>query len=361
LNDEYEYYNNKNVLPISEIPLNLIPKGPPKTGEIYLRLVHEEAKKCPKVVRKALPKSKEVKITKDTKNINYLRKYFNRFEEEEKKVKENKQLIPSYLKALKSWKDSFIKDFKIQRNIFNEKCLPDNCNKELFPALEDESKWKVYLYGKSKRGLKKINLNLLNEENNLKENEGENDLILNEVEDLNSNIIQENKKRKLIELNNENKKKLCIENENINSNEGIDYHNNNINNIKLNKKIIEGREPLLTIVKQMNQKIINRIIYYHSLWIKSSITKKQYQWLYALLIGLDPLLTSSQISVLRDICKLCINQREQLYKNTIEYKSLNIDNLELNEKIKNDLIEEVAPLNIIITIITVFFSQSDLE
>jgi hypothetical protein len=219
----------------------------------------------------------------------------------------------------------------------------------------------VYLYGKSKRGLKKINLNLLNEENNLKENEGENDLILNEVEDLNSNIIQENKKRKLIELNNENKKKLCIENENINSNEGIDYHNNNINNIKLNKKIIEGREPLLTIVKQMNQKIINRIIYYHSLWIKSSITKKQYQWLYALLIGLDPLLTSSQISVLRDICKLCINQREQLYKNTIEYKSLNIDNLELNEKIKNDLIEEVAPLNIIITIITVFFSQSDLE
>jgi len=39
LNDEYEYYNNKNVLPISEIPLNLIPKGPPKTGEIYLRLV----------------------------------------------------------------------------------------------------------------------------------------------------------------------------------------------------------------------------------------------------------------------------------------------------------------------------------
>ncbi|KAG4084163.1 survival motor neuron interacting protein 1-domain-containing protein [Neocallimastix lanati (nom. inval.)] len=330
LNDEYEYYNNKNVLPISEIPLNLIPKGPPKTGEIYLRLVHEEAKKCPKVVRKALPKSKEVKITKDTKNINYLRKYFNRFEEEEKKI-------------------------------FNEKCLPDNCNKELFPALEDESKWKVYLYGKSKRGLKKINLNLLNEENNLKENEGENDLILNEVEDLNSNIIQENKKRKLIELNNENKKKLCIENENINSNEGIDYHNNNINNIKLNKKIIEGREPLLTIVKQMNQKIINRIIYYHSLWIKSSITKKQYQWLYALLIGLDPLLTSSQISVLRDICKLCINQREQLYKNTIEYKSLNIDNLELNEKIKNDLIEEVAPLNIIITIITVFFSQSDLE
>jgi hypothetical protein len=48
LNDEYEYYNNKNVLPISEIPLNLIPKGPPKTGEIYLRLVHEEAKKMSK-------------------------------------------------------------------------------------------------------------------------------------------------------------------------------------------------------------------------------------------------------------------------------------------------------------------------
>jgi len=91
--------------------------------------------------------------------------------------------------------------------------------------------------------------------------EGENDLILNEVEDLNSNIIQENKKRKLIELNNENKKKLCIENENINSNEGIDYHNNNINNIKLNKKIIEGREPLLTIVKQMNQVIIIIINY----------------------------------------------------------------------------------------------------
>jgi len=38
-NDEYEYQNAKNVLPISDIPLSLIPKGPPKTGEIYLRLV----------------------------------------------------------------------------------------------------------------------------------------------------------------------------------------------------------------------------------------------------------------------------------------------------------------------------------
>jgi len=38
-NDEYDINNSKNVLPISDIPLNLIPKGPPKTGEIYLRLV----------------------------------------------------------------------------------------------------------------------------------------------------------------------------------------------------------------------------------------------------------------------------------------------------------------------------------
>jgi len=80
-----------------------------------------------------------------------------------------------------------------------------------------------------------------------------------------------------------------------------------------------------------------------------------------LLVGLDPLLTSSQVSVLRDICKLCKSHREQLYKDAIENNNEEIDNTELDDNIKNDLIKKVAPLNIIITIITVFFSQSDLE
>jgi len=294
-NDEYEYQNVKNVLPISDIPLSLIPKGPPKTGEIYLRLVHEEAKKCPKVVRKALPESEEKIITKETKNVNYLRKFFNRFEEEKEKEKKSNQLIPSYLKASNNWKNSFIKEFKYTRNIFNKNKLPDNYIKEIFPSLEDESNWKVYLYGKSKRGLKKINLNSIEKENDLE--------------------------------------------------------------IDIDRKRIEGRHPLLSIVKQMNQKIINKIIYYHSIWIQNSFSRKQFQWLFALLIGLDPLLTSSQVSILREICKLCKSHREELYKDAIGQTN----NEELDDNTKNDLVEKVAPLNIIITIITVFFSQSDLE
>jgi len=69
------------------------------------------------------------------------------------------------------------------------------------------------------------------------------------------------------------------------------------------------------------------------------------------------LLTSSQVSILREICKLCKNHREELYKDAIEQ----FNNEELNDNMKNDLVEKIAPLNIIITIITVFFSQSDLE
>jgi len=346
-NDEYEYQNVKNVLPISDIPLSLIPKGPPKTGEIYLRLVHEEAKKCPKVVRKALPESEEKIITKETKNVNYLRKFFNRFEEEKEKEKKSNQLIPSYLKASNNWKNSFIKEFKYTRNIFNKNKLPDNYIKEIFPSLEDESNWKVYLYGKSKRGLKKINLNSI---------EKENDLEIEEMLSLEENtlIVENDKKRKYNKLlnNNSNNKKICIKNELINNNCDI---RDNFKDI--DRKRIEGRHPLLSIVKQMNQKIINKIIYYHSIWIQNSFSRKQFQWLFALLIGLDPLLTSSQVSILREICKLCKSHREELYKDAIGQTN----NEELDDNTKNDLVEKVAPLNIIITIITVFFSQSDLE
>ncbi|ORX60178.1 hypothetical protein BCR36DRAFT_274816 [Piromyces finnis] len=158
-NDEYEYQNSKNVLPISDIPLNLIPTGPPKTGEIYLRLVHEEAKKCPKVVRKSPPRPVESIITNKTKNINYLRKIFNNFEEEKEKKEKSNQLIPLYLKASKQWKDSFLNDFKNSRNIFNKKELPNNYIKETFPSLEDESSWKIYLYGKSNKEMKKLSTN----------------------------------------------------------------------------------------------------------------------------------------------------------------------------------------------------------
>eukprot|EP00833_Pecoramyces_ruminatium_P002814 jgi/Orpsp1_1/1176846/evm.model.c7180000059228.2 len=236
-NNEYDYQTNKNVLPISDLPLSLIPKGPPKTGEIYLRLVHEEAKKCPNVVRKELPNSKETKITKNTKNINYLRQFFNRFEEEKEKEERNNQLIPSYLKALKPWKDYFIKEFEIQRKIFNKKNMPDNYIKEIFPVLEDESNWKVYLYGKSKKNyIKKVNVNLLNKDYTPedKKNQG-------------LNVFNENKKRKIFESNIENNKKICINN--INSCNTFDY---NID-INSNELKIEGRKPLLTIVKQMNQ------------------------------------------------------------------------------------------------------------
>jgi len=350
-NDEYDYNNGKNVLPISDIPLNLIPKGPPKTGEIYLRLVHEEAKNCPKVVRKELPVSEEKVITKETKNVNYLRKYFNKFEEETEKVKKSNQLIPSYLKASKEWKVTFIKEFKKSRNIFSKYSLPDHCIKELFPALEDESNWKVYLYGKSKRGLKKENSKLLHK---VEES--------NELVNLTSNDIQKDKKRKLIENGeiDSNNKRLCT---NSNSSEDTTYEDNinNMEDIKINKIKVEGRDPLLVIIKQMNQKIINKIIYYHSLWIKTSFSQKQFQWIYALLIGLDPLLTSSQVSILRDICKLCKIHREQLYKDAIENNNEEVNNTELDNNIKNNLIKKVAPLNIIITIITVFYSQSDLE
>jgi len=79
------------------------------------------------------------------------------------------------------------------------------------------------------------------------------------------------------------------------------------------------------------------------------------------LVGLDPLLTSSQVSILRDICKLCKSHREQLYRDAIECHHEETENIELDDYTKNILIEKVAPLNIIITIITVFFSQCDLE
>jgi hypothetical protein len=62
-------------------------------------------------------------------------------------------------------------------------------------------------------------------------------------------------------------------------------------------------------------------------------------WIYALLVYVDPVLTSMDISIIRDVGRTCIDIRNDLQPDNIQ----------------------VIQLNIIITIISLSFGQLDLR
>nr|CAG8463766.1 2166_t:CDS:2 [Entrophospora candida] len=99
--------------------------------------------------------------------------------------------------------------------------------------------------------------------------------------------------------------------------------------------------PSLSIIKRLDQATTYSVLSYHIKWLKDDdITVRQSQWMFALLLHLDKLLTAGQISNLRVLCKKCIEIRGNL---VVE---------------KND--QKIAMLNIIITIVKRYFGQQDL-
>lgn len=101
-----------------------------------------------------------------------------------------------------------------------------------------------------------------------------------------------------------------------------------------------GSPPLLSILLQMDQHTVHKVLEYHINWFEATgFSATQGQWLYALLVCLEKPLTPETCSSLRSLARNCANLRA-----TIETPD---DPL-------------LAPLNLLICLIARYFDQMDL-
>ncbi|KAG2211119.1 hypothetical protein INT46_004495 [Mucor plumbeus] len=102
------------------------------------------------------------------------------------------------------------------------------------------------------------------------------------------------------------------------------------------KILYTQNQDVIPFVPTLSQHTILRLLQYHIQWLN---TKKDInlmcRWIFSLLVFLDPVLTSQHISLLRDLSRECIKSRANSQ-------------------------QDLAPLNIVITIIAEVFGQSDL-
>lgn len=96
-----------------------------------------------------------------------------------------------------------------------------------------------------------------------------------------------------------------------------------------------GNNP--TIVANFSQPTILTLLQYHIDWL-TEMTQKRAQWIFALLVYLDPVMTAEQTSILRDLARKCIRLRDE-----------------------KDSLDQVAEHNLIITIIAKVYGQADLH
>ncbi|XP_022804116.1 gem-associated protein 2-like isoform X1 [Stylophora pistillata] len=102
----------------------------------------------------------------------------------------------------------------------------------------------------------------------------------------------------------------------------------------------EGTPPLLSVLLQINQATLLQVLEYHVEWLEEiGFSHDQGKWFYALLVCLEKPLLPETTSLLRTLARLCATLRASLES---PYHQL------------------VTPLNLMITLVSRYFGQSDL-
>nr|CAG8470958.1 13616_t:CDS:2 [Entrophospora candida] len=244
----------------------LKPNKPPSSGDAYLSLVRNEAKKMPDIIMAKHPiKRVPINNNSNVKMAAWVRTGWANLENDDNDDDDNGQQDNKVNNSLvnKEWEERFLFRFeKLRKDLEEFKMSNDRSGVKKLPKRQDEPGWFKFCYGEQEK--------------------------TNELEEI---------------------KMIC--------------------------------SPSLSIIKRLDQATTYSVLSYHIKWLKDDdITVRQSQWMFALLLHLDKLLTAGQISNLRVLCKKCIEIRGNL---VVE---------------KND--QKIAMLNIIITIVKRYFGQQDL-
>jgi len=119
-----------------------------------------------------------------------------------------------------------------------------------------------------------------------------------------------------------------------------DSNQESISGSEDNPRHDEGNEPLLSIMTRLGQLAVSEILEYHISWLQQlGFSDRQGKWLYALLACLEKPLLPNAASSLRNLARRCADLRASL-------------------PCKED--GRLPALNLIITIVTRYFDQTDL-
>jgi hypothetical protein len=121
----------------------------------------------------------------------------------------------------------------------------------------------------------------------------------------------------------------------------------------------EGRflQPELQVVARIDSHTAFMLLKYHLNWMRDdSLKESEGLWLFVLLLRLDPLLTSDQVSILRDLCRKCKKIRSILCTTKENKEGETEDPLMPRTSGKS-----LAALNMVIAVIAEVFGQRDLQ
>ncbi|KTW30361.1 hypothetical protein T552_00834 [Pneumocystis carinii B80] len=86
----------------------------------------------------------------------------------------------------------------------------------------------------------------------------------------------------------------------------------------------EMKPPTILILKSINQCIALNLLKWNTEWISSNSHEQQIMWIFYLLVKIDKVMTSEELSILRELCKKCLFIRNTK-KNLPLYIQSNID------------------------------------
>ncbi|KAJ3158433.1 gem (nuclear organelle) associated protein 2 [Geranomyces michiganensis] len=322
------------------------PGQPPASGLQYLRMVRAEAQACPQVVRVAPPPAAAALLP----NVPDLRaQYFSTVSASN--PAQYHQPPPAHLTPSAEWTARFLDRFAVLRDklVHHREALERRRAQGLRvpqhalyrPAKQDERAWRAFCYGPPSPPPPRQNA----EEEESKDAHGKRKRdggvpLGGKKARGNSSDVDAAANPDAMDVEHD---EMEEEEEEEEENESEAPTPPSVAELQPNGIALE-REPLLDIVCALEHGDVINLLELHIRWMTAANTmiEEEGQWLFALLLRLDPLLVAEEVAVVRDLCRLCRTLRATMAA-------------ELSPEDPR-----AASLNMIIAIVAGAFGQKDL-
>ncbi|KAI9145283.1 survival motor neuron interacting protein 1-domain-containing protein [Paraphysoderma sedebokerense] len=330
------FENTKRALPVASSPQG-DQSAPPISGEEYLRRVRVEAMKCAGTVVADLPPTYSTKI-----GISYSTQHStNSFKRTVPSAfGDQNPSVPKECEYDMEWKENFVEWFNDLRESYqlfmdqarndkdwvnfieaSERLIPKSLKKGEGPG---EKAWKAFCYGENR------------------ENPSSGKRLSSSNDD---GVIDEKASMEQLDNQGENTINAVL----------IDRNTVLPDQPQINSRAAGSNAirypPHLSILAALSHRQTVHLLRLHNSWISDdNITKAQSEWIFALLVKLDKLLTGDELSILRELAKKCSKIRDVLANQ--RYDPGATDGGEVSN--------QIAYVNMIIAIVSGYFGQLDL-
>ncbi|KAJ3149967.1 gem (nuclear organelle) associated protein 2 [Geranomyces variabilis] len=318
------------------------PGQPPTSGLQYLRMVRAEAEACPQVVRVAPPQA-----TALPPNIPDLRaEYFSSPSSslitaaDQPHQSSHAPPPPPHLTPSSEWTARFLDRFASLRDkLVQHRETLERRRAQGFappkralyrPAKQEERAWRAFCYGAPPPRVQQAEAG---DEDSNAETDGK--------RKREGGVPLTGKKPRAVDAN---PNLMDLDDEKDEEEEGETPTAPPVDELQPSNAVALEREPLLDIVCGLEQGDIIRLLELHIKWMTAanSMMEEEGQWLFALLLRLDPLLVAEEMTIVRDLCRLCRTLRVTM----------------ADELTPED--PRAASLNMVIAIVAGAFGQKDL-